>query len=315
MAGPGGPGSFYDENMPVSPDIRGWSAPERAGDMTMHNVIKTFGIKEYNRSSSEIDLKVEELQIAGFTVLADVLSAETLALARGKLDEIYKLQLEEIGGFDNLKLIGDPYTAMCPLAYDELFLSLVTERRILDIVERLLGDYFIVMLQNGILNVPEVGDDQTSGYWHRDLGYQHFVSSRPIGLTAVHCLDDFNAVTGGTRVLPGSHRQEAFPSEEFLRRHEIGVEAPAGSVVLLDPMLYHRGGHNTSPNVRRGINTTYTIPLIKQQLNLPQALGGRYRDDPFLARLLGYESEVDPSVLAFRQRRLQRKLASPAAKK
>jgi ectoine hydroxylase-related dioxygenase (phytanoyl-CoA dioxygenase family) len=203
---------------------------------------------------------------------------------------------------------------MCPLAYDELFLSLVTDRRILDIVERLLGDYFIVMLQNGILNVPQIGADQTSGYWHRDFGYQHFVSSRPIGVTAIHCLDNFNGVTGGTRVLPNSHRQETFPSEEFLRLHDRGIEAPAGSVVLLDSMLYHRGGHNTSPNVRRGINTTYALPLIKQQINLPEALKGRYREDPFLARLLGYESEVDPDVRSFRQRRLRRKLDSPAAK-
>src|SRR5437762_3586314 len=110
----------------------------------MHDVIKTFGIKEYNRSGSEVDLKVEELQIAGFTVLPDVLSADTLELARNKLDDIYKVQLDEIGGFDNLKLIGDPYTAMCPLAYDELFLDLVTNPRILGIVERLLGDYFVV---------------------------------------------------------------------------------------------------------------------------------------------------------------------------
>jgi ectoine hydroxylase-related dioxygenase (phytanoyl-CoA dioxygenase family) len=118
-------------------------------------------------------------------------------------------------------------------------------------------------------------------------------------------------------VLPGSHRHEVFPSEEFLRRHECGIEAPAGSVILLDAMLYHRGGHNTSPEVRRAVNTTYTLPLIKQQIDLSKALDGRYRDDPFLSQLLGYETEIDPSVVAFRQRRLQRKPAhaGPAVRK
>jgi ectoine hydroxylase-related dioxygenase (phytanoyl-CoA dioxygenase family) len=273
----------------------------------MHDVIKTFGIKEFNRPSSEIDLRAEEIQLSGYTILPEVMSGAELEAARSKLDRIYQTQLDEIGGSDNLKIIGDPYTAMCPLAYDDFFLSLVVDRRLLDVVERLLGDYFILMLQNGILNIPELGDDQTSGYWHRDLGYQHFVSSRPIGITAIHCIDDFNSNTGGTRILPGSHKHEVFPSEEFLRHHERGIEAPAGSVILLDAMLYHRGGHNTSPGVRRAVNSTYTLPLIKQQIALPQALNGRHRDDPFLSRLLGYESEVDPSVMAFRQRRLKRK--------
>jgi ectoine hydroxylase-related dioxygenase (phytanoyl-CoA dioxygenase family) len=289
-----------------------------AGDADrMHNVVKTFGIKEFNRSSSDVDARAEEIRLAGYTILPDVMSGEEIEAARSKLDRIYQTQVEEIGGWDNLKVIGDPYTAMCPLAYDDFFLSLVVNRRLLEIVERLLGDYFILMLQNGILNIPEHGDDQTSGYWHRDLGYQHFVSSRPIGITAIHCIDAFNSITGGTRVLPGSHKHEVFPSEEFLRHHERGIEAPAGSVILLDAMLYHRGGHNTSPNVRRAVNSTYTLPLIKQQIDLSQALNGRYRDDPVLSRLLGYESEIDPSVIAFRQRRLRRKLghAGPAVTK
>jgi hypothetical protein len=283
----------------------------------MHSAIRTFGIREFNRASSEVDVRAEEIRLVGYTVLHDVLSVQELESGRKKLDRIYQTQLDEIGGWENLKTIGDPYTAMCPLAYDDFFLSLAADRRVLAVVEQLLGDYFTLMLQNGILNVPERGDDQTSGYWHRDLGYQHFVTSRPIGITAIHCLDEFNVKTGGTRVLAGSHRHEVFPSEEFLRAHDLGIEAPAGSVILLDAMLYHRGGHNTSQGVRRAVNTTYTLPLIKQQIDLPKALGGRHRNDPFLARLLGYESEIDPDVTAFRQRRLRRKLdgAPPAAAK
>jgi ectoine hydroxylase-related dioxygenase (phytanoyl-CoA dioxygenase family) len=279
----------------------------------MQKPINTFGIREFNRPVSEIERQAEEIRLVGYTVLPDVLSSEDLAIACVKLDGIYHRQLDEIGGWDNLKAIGDPYTAMCPLAYDDFFLSLAIDRKVLALVEHLLGNYFVLMLQNGILNVPERGDDQTSGYWHRDLGYQHFVSSRPIGITAIHCLDDFNSQTGGTRVLPSSHRNEVFPSEHFLREHEHGIEAPAGSVIVLDSMLYHRGGHNTSANVRHAVNNIYTLPFIKQQISLPQALAGRYSDDPFLARLLGYESESDPSVARFRERRLQRKQSAASA--
>ena len=274
----------------------------------MTQQIRTFGVKETNRLASAADAFAEEVKIVGYTIMPGVLAEPDLAAAREKLDRIYQQQIDEMGGRDQLAAIGDTYTAMCPLAYDDFFLSMVTNRQVLDVVERLLGDYFTLMLQNGIINVPEVGDAQVSGHWHRDIGYQHFTTSRPLGVTALYCVDDFNAQSGGTRVLPSSHKIEAFPSDEYVRRHDCGIEAPAGSVVILDSMLYHRAGHNRSNRVRRGVNNVYTLPLIKQQISLPQALGESYREDKFLARLLGYESESDRNVIEFRRRRLKRKL-------
>ena len=50
----------------------------------------------------------------------------------------------------------------------------------------------------------------------------------------------------------------------------------------------------------------YTLPFIKQQISLPRMLKGKYRDDQFLNKFLGYESETDESVTEFRRRRLER---------
>jgi len=271
------------------------------------NAVRTFGVKEANRLESETHGHIEEIELVGYTVLPGVLSDAELEVARVKIDQIYQIQIAEIGGRQYLEAIGDTYTAMCLLAYDEFFLSLATKPRVLALVEHFLGDYFTLMMQNGIINVPEVGDDQNPGYWHRDLGYQHLTSSRPLGITALYCLDDFNGQTGGTRVLPGSHKAEVFPSEEYVQRRQLTVEASAGSAIMIDAMLYHRGGHNRSQHVRRGVNNIYTLPLIKQQISLPRILKGRYQDDAFLNKLLGYDSETDASVQEFRQRRIRRK--------
>jgi ectoine hydroxylase-related dioxygenase (phytanoyl-CoA dioxygenase family) len=272
----------------------------------MQQTVKTFGVKEFSRPASELERHAENIERAGYTILAEVLSPDELTQAREGIERIYQTQIDEIGGQEHLAAIGDTYTAMCLLAYDEFFLGLATKPRVLAIVERFLGDYYTLMLQNGIINVPEVGDDQTAGYWHRDLGYQHFSSSRPLGITALYCIDDFNLETGGTHVLPGSHRAETFPSEGFVDSQQARIEAPAGSAIVFDSMLYHRGGHNRSSRVRRGINNIYTLPLIKQQISFPKILNGRYSDDAFLSKLLGYESETDPNVLEFRRRRLNR---------
>jgi len=272
----------------------------------MQPTVRTFGVKEFNRPASEVEQHVEEIKLAGYTILTNVLTPEEVGEAREKIDRIYQLQLEEIGGEQELEAINDSYTARCLLAYDDFFLDIARHRRVLEIVEQFLGDYFILMLQNGVINVPLTGDEQNAGYWHRDLNYQHFVSTRPVSMSALFCVDEFSGETGGTHVLPATHKTESFPSEEFVLRHETGVEAKPGSVIVFDSMLYHRSGRNRSSGNRRAINHMYTIPFLKQQISLPKILKGRFSDDPFLSKFLGYDSEPDASVVDFRTRRLRR---------
>jgi ectoine hydroxylase-related dioxygenase (phytanoyl-CoA dioxygenase family) len=275
-------------------------------EINMEEAVKTFGVKEFSRVSSDVDRCVEEIKILGYTTLPRVLSEAELAAAREKIDRIYQVQIDEVGAESQLAAINDTYNARCPLAYDEFFLSVATHRSVLAVVERFLGDYFVLMLQNGILNVPTVGDEQNAGQWHRDLNYQHFISTRPISISALFCVDDFSDETGGTHVLPASHKSEAFPSEEFVRRQEKIIEAEAGSVLVFDSMLYHRGGRNRSRHTRRALNHMYTLPFVKQQISLPGILKGKYREDPFLNKFLGYDSEPDESVFEFRQKRIRR---------
>lgn len=268
--------------------------------------VKTFGVKEFSSASSEVDQAAEDIRLLGYKTVPDALTAEELDEAREKMDRIYAQQIDEAGGEQQLAAINDTYTARCMLAYDEFFLKVATNSKVLSIVQRFLGDYFVLMLQNGVINIPSVGNEQNAGSWHRDLNYQHFISTRPISISALFCVDDFSEETGGTFVLPASHKTEAFPSEEFVRQHEQVINARAGSVIVFDSMMYHRGGLNRSPLPRRAINHMYTLPFIKQQISLPRMLNGKYRDDQFLNRFLGYESETDESVTEFRRRRLER---------
>lgn len=272
----------------------------------MQDAVKTFGVREFTKPLTAADRSVEEIKLTGYSIVPSVLSNAELEQARTGIDRVYQRQLEEIGGEDRLAAINDSYTARCPLAYDDYFLTVATKPEILSIVKKFLGDYFVLMLQNGIINVPSVGNEQNAGYWHRDLNYQHFISTRPISISALVCVDDFSEETGGTFVLPASHKTEAFPSEDYVRQHEQVINAKAGCAVVFDSMLYHRGGLNRSSRVRRALNHMYTLPLIKQQINLPKLLNGKFCEDTFLNRFLGYESQSDESVVEFRTRRLAR---------
>ena len=270
----------------------------------MADPFRFYGVRESSDATSEADKSVEEIRISGYTVVAGVLSESELQIIRGKLDEIYEVQVKEIGGEGRLGEINDVNVVRLLLAYDDYFLKVATNPAVLAIAERLLGDYYILMQQNGIINLPGLENYQIS--WHRDLSYQHFVSTRPLAISALFCIDDFSAASGGTYVLPASHKIETFPSKEFLEKNERGIIAKAGSALVFDSMLYHRAGYNRSTFTRRALNHVYTLPFLKQQISIPEALQGKFRDGGFLSKFLGYDSEPGKNVSQWRAAKIDR---------
>lgn len=259
----------------------------------------SYGVTSQNKAVSELDLLVEEVKIKGFSVLKNVLNEQELAEARKRLDDLYAKQEKEFG-VDNLVAIKEKDMARCLLAHDEFFLrKLAVNPRVMEAVEKFLGDYFILHLQNGIINRAQEAHHQSS--WHRDLPYQNFVISKPLSINAMFCIDDFTVENGCTWVVPFSHREEMIPTVDYIERNKAPLVAPAGSVVIFDSMLFHQAGYNASKNTRRGINNVYVAPILKQQIDLPKILKGKYADDPFLYKFLGYGSEVASSDVEFRQ--------------
>jgi ectoine hydroxylase-related dioxygenase (phytanoyl-CoA dioxygenase family) len=267
-------------------------------------MLNSYGVRESTVVHNEAERHAEEIRIFGYSIVPGLLTPDRLPSVRQALDRLYQSQAEAIGGEEFLRKIQDTNVVRCPLVEDRLFLELATHPRLLAVIQALLGDYFILNQQNGVINPPN--REFTQAAWHRDLAYQHFVVSRPLAISALWCLDDFNEVTGGTSVLPASHHTEPFPSAEYIAAHEKTIVAGAGDALVFDSMVFHRAGHNRSPGVRRGLNHMYSLPFLKQQISFPQALNGRYRDDPFLAKFLGYESEPGESALEWRRRRLAR---------
>jgi ectoine hydroxylase-related dioxygenase (phytanoyl-CoA dioxygenase family) len=265
--------------------------------------LKSYGVRETTELKSDIDRYREEILINGYTVVEDVIQEAQLPEARKRIDEVYARQAEEVGGEQKLGQINDALVGRCLLAYDEFFLEFATNAKVHRIVASLLGEYFTLLQQNAVINAPTGKHFQTA--WHRDLAYQHYVSSKPLAISALYCIDDFSEVSGGTYVLPGTHKMEPFPSAAFIKTHEKTITAKAGSALVFDSMTYHRGGFNSSQGLRRGVNHLFGLPFIKQQISFPKSLKGKYKDDPALSKFLGYDTEAAESVLQWRTNRLQ----------
>jgi ectoine hydroxylase-related dioxygenase (phytanoyl-CoA dioxygenase family) len=254
----------------------------------------SYGIIEQASARTDLDGHVERIRLAGFTVVPGGYTPSDLAHLATRIDTLLAEQAERAGGSAALAEIGEHETLRCCLAHDEAFVRLASNEHVLAICRQLLGDYIVLTQQNGIANSPGHAHHQTA--CHRDLPYQHFVSSRPLAISALFCVDPFTRRNGATVVLPGTHRIEHFPSDSVAQEIERPVEAPAGSFLVFDSMLFHRAGHNASTAARRAVNHVYALPFIGQQISMPDVLRGRYADDPALRRLFGYETKPVSSV-------------------
>jgi ectoine hydroxylase-related dioxygenase (phytanoyl-CoA dioxygenase family) len=223
-------------------------------------------------ADDEVAQCVEEIGMRGFTIIKDLLPAEELTVWREKIDRIYERQEKEFGR-EALAAIQEIDICRPPLMYDFEFIKLATHQHFLPIILAFLVDWFVLNLQNAIINRPNKGHHQSS--WQRALPYQNCVMSRPLAINVL------------------LNRQAA--------------AASAGSAIVFDSMLFHRAGANTSSVIRRAVNQLYTSPIIKQQYDFPRALGAQPRLEPAIARLLGYDSQVPIEDQAWRRLRRERR--------
>ena len=268
-----------------------------------------YGIVERGTASSDVARAAERIRLAGYAVVPGGFTSAEIADLGTRLEQVMARQVEEFGGAERMAAIGETLTARCPLVYDETFLTLAAHSGVLALCRELLGDYVILMQQNGVINPS--GGAHTQLAYHRDLPYQHFVSSRPLAVSALFCIEPFTTETGATTVIPGSHRMELFPSDAVAAELDTPVSAEPGSFIVFDSMVFHRAGANRSGRPRRAVNQVFSTPIIAQQISLPEALNGKYAGDPALARLLGYDVAPSRSVTAWRERRLARQSARP----
>ncbi|MGN6087565.1 phytanoyl-CoA dioxygenase family protein [Trinickia sp.] len=263
-----------------------------------------YGADAPRRIDDLIERGAEELTMLGYTVVEDVLPTVELGDWRRRIDAAYSQQEAELGGRSAMAAIGEADLCRAPLLYDPSFLSLARNETVLKVVRRMIGQFVVLHLQNAIINRSDEPHHQ--GAWHRDLPHQHWTSSKPLAIGALFAIDRFDASTGGTLVLPHTHRFETLPSEQYIRRHAAQVVAEPGSVLIFDAMVFHRAGDNRSGQVRRGVNHLYTVPILKPQYDFVRALGDEFGADPELRQLLGFTSAVPVDALDWRTERQRR---------
>jgi ectoine hydroxylase-related dioxygenase (phytanoyl-CoA dioxygenase family) len=227
----------------------------------------SYGILQQSLIGSDVNPLVEQVKSRGFAVLDSGYTASELESLVDAFDKTRKSYLKTYGE-TRLRSINEHQTIRSPLTHgNRAFLNLAMNENLHSVLRQLIAGKFVLNQQNGLINPAR--EVSTQGAWHRDLPYQHFVSSRPLAINALFCIDDFTFENGATFVLPESHKAEDFPSAQYIQENALQVEAKAGSFIVLNCMVFHAGGYNQTDAERRGVNHVFAIPYFKQQIKIP----------------------------------------------
>jgi ectoine hydroxylase-related dioxygenase (phytanoyl-CoA dioxygenase family) len=272
------------------------------------SIVPRYGVHVQVQSETAVDMAVEAIRLLGYAVVDGGYSQREMQQFSAAFDRALASTQLQNGGREALAKIDEHNTIRAPLAFERLFLDLALNENVLAVCRHLIGDYVLLSQQNGIINPPNAARYNQAAF-HRDLPYQHFVSSRPLAINALFCLDAFTMDNGATRVIPASHKHEAFPSDPTVAALQTPITAEAGSFVVLDAMLFHSGGVNFTDKPRRAVNHLYTVPIVRQQIDLSALLGDDFVSDPSIRRLLGYDVQTPRDLSAFYATRQVKKSA------
>ena len=230
-----------------------------------------------------------DLDTHGVAIVRDVLtSAQTADIRRRLFDAVLA---SEADGVPTRGYPFDPDRHNLRVFHlfnlDPVFVELVRHTMALDYVRYLLGADFLI--SNFSANITEPGNQRM--LMHADQGYVPPPwPERPLACNVAWLLDDLTEENGGTRYVPGSHRAGHGPDPQH-SGETLGVDAPAGSLLIMDGRVWHQTGANRSPGGQRAaLFGYYVLRWLRAQVSWNAALWPQTVAslDPAFLHMLGY---------------------------
>lgn len=249
----------------------------------------------YNHAMT--DQEKRELDEQGFVLLRGFMSAELLDELRSELDRVFAEEGDRAG--NEFKLEPQTKRLANLVAKGEVFQRIVASPEILEYVGSVIPEAFKLSSLNA--RAPEPGSDWVQPL-HCDSGALPDERGNCV-CNVIWILDAFTAENGATRVVPGSHKWMKFPQDEMadpMAAHplEIIVEAPAGTVAVINTHAWHGGTANKSGGPRRCLHAFYTRWDKPQQQFQRDLLSEdtRHGLSPELRKLLAIDDDYNAKI-------------------
>lgn len=219
--------------------------------------------------------QIDHFNTRGYLVVENVFSSAEVARLQQACDELaqqahgltastdrFKLSVFQDGG-KLVQQVGDPHEM------SGVWLDLVRDARLLDMVEGLIGSNIQVYYSQLMMKAPRQG---FTAPWHQDAAF--FPHGRSRVLACSVAIDDATIENGCISVIPGSHRlglinhyDEAgvftgivCDHNDFDPRTAVSLTAKAGSVLFWHSLTLHSSPPNRTDTPRRILVIEYKDP-------------------------------------------------------
>jgi ectoine hydroxylase-related dioxygenase (phytanoyl-CoA dioxygenase family) len=238
------------------------------------------------------DSVLEELEREGYAIVEGVLSPNVVRQLRADLEVAIEKEVAYHRGAD----YSDYGMVLVCCTYARSFVDVLAEDRMMGIMNRVLGDGCIIYAYTSSSMPP--GRSNYSERIHVDS--PRMISGYETNAGVMMLLDDFTEANGATWILPRSHHTREAPTREHFFANAKRAVAPAGSVVYLNPRVWHAGGRNETKEWRHSITLNMCRPYMKQRLDIPKMMAASGVDlagvDDKALQKMGFYAQVPESL-------------------
>lgn len=209
----------------------------------------------------------------GFAIVEGVLANTFLDDVRVAMYQTQAKIVRDIGQY-RLTRAGELGVLRIMLKYDPIFLQLLEIPEVLQVIDNTVSNTAIMYVQNGFILPPLEPNHEPDIFqlqFHQDFG--RVLNGYLCSINLLFAIDEYTVKNGATLVVPGSHQKMSSPDLDYINRHAIPIECPAGSVIIFDSTLWHAAGKNYTQNDRLAINHMFIRSYLKQQIDYVRVLG------------------------------------------
>ena len=232
---------------------------------------------EADTLTKQIEMYVSQLRDVGWCVVEGVIPENEVDTIRQHVEAAHleaTAEYEASGGALGRQTDRDGGPGKNVIAYIQPLAPYLAEKRVLGVIRAVL-DPHVRIAQTEFKTRPPNDDNKMYRSYHSD--WPHDLSDRDragavhqpfpdvtMGLTTIWLLSPFGPESGGTWVVPGSHRDPRNPRgpedgiDEFKPiPGEMQASGPAGSVLIIDSRIWHSNAANPSDEPRVAIVVRY----------------------------------------------------------
>ncbi len=240
---------------------------------------------------------IDELKENGVTVFSNVFSKQKCIEYKLKFNSIRDKLIEK--AFKNdIPFNSQSQYVTNYFRHDKSLLELVYNENVNDVLKVLLDENHVLIDATGI-NRRAVEKDVKGSVnkglgadWHTDSRYLNGQRlAEGFSYLSLIMIDDFTPENGATHYVPGSHKRRIVPERNGNYDFSY-MEGEAGSILMMDSGIWHKGGVSTLETDRWGVFNLYGPWFMKPYFRFPDMLGADYgkQINSTYRRLLHYNS-------------------------